>query len=273
EREAGWLGSSAKVAREPADRLTVRTGAIALAGGNKPHVAACTAWPDGDAGWLAIIAQPCFPPRLQQAGSLESPSEANTAGAIGEKLKSATSSIASLRRIAVLYSNRRPPPRDMLRRCSHGTAGTLPSSFSLGEVGGDPLLLSPGWASCPVSSRNAAPLRILSLERSSQLSLHTPPARSANGRHWSRSSGPMPLRDSARPPIRPAGRSTAIPGPVPRRLRAPLHFASAAGGDVPWPPATLRNRPTIAYRNGARTRGWGRSKGPDGTRPWPTRDS
>jgi len=36
---------------------------------------------------------------------------------------------------------------------------TLPSSFSLGEVGGDPLLLSPGWASCPVSSRNAAPLR------------------------------------------------------------------------------------------------------------------
>src|ERR1039458_10062041 len=76
---SGDLGSSAKVARETADRLTVRTGAIALAGGNKPHVAACTAWPDGDAGWLAIIAQPCFPPRLQQAGSLESPSEANTA--------------------------------------------------------------------------------------------------------------------------------------------------------------------------------------------------
>jgi hypothetical protein len=95
-----------------------------LAGGKKRHVAACTAWPDNDAGWLAIIAQPCFPPRLQQAGSLESPSEANTAGAIGEKLKSATSSIASLRRIAVLYSHRRRSPRDMLRQCWHGTAGS-----------------------------------------------------------------------------------------------------------------------------------------------------
>ena len=41
----------------------------------------------------------------------------------------------------------------------NGSSRTLPSSFSLGEVGGDPLLLSPGWASCPVSSRNAAPLR------------------------------------------------------------------------------------------------------------------
>ena len=67
----------------------------------------------------------------------------------------------------------------------------------------------------------------------------TPPARSANGRHWSRSSGPMPLRDGARPPIRPADRSTAIPGPDPRRLRSPLHFESASGGDVPWLPGAL----------------------------------
>src|ERR1019366_206361 len=46
-----------------------------------------------------------------------------------------------------------------------------------------------------------------------------------------------------------------IPGPDPRRLRSPLHFESASGGDVPWLPAPLRNRPATAYRNGARTRG------------------
>ena len=125
-----------------------------MAGGNKPHVAACTAWPDGDAGWLAIIAQPCFPPRLQQAGSLESPSEANTAGAIGEKLKSATSSIASLRRIAVLYSNRRRPPRDMLRRCWHGTPGSyllgaqvrLRAQSTIAECRWFPVVRAQSWA-------------------------------------------------------------------------------------------------------------------------------
>jgi len=69
-----------------------------LPGGKKRHLAACTEWPDaGD--WPGIIAQPCFPPRLQHTGSLESASHANTAGLISEKLKTATSSIAKLRRI------------------------------------------------------------------------------------------------------------------------------------------------------------------------------
>ena len=55
--------------------------------------------PDGEADWPAVMAQWCFPPRRQQGGSLESGSDANTAGAIGEKPNTATSSIAQMRRI------------------------------------------------------------------------------------------------------------------------------------------------------------------------------
>ncbi len=68
--------------------------------GKKWHLPACTAGPDEDSNWLALIPQRCFPLRRQQRGSFESASDANTTGLISETLKSATSSIADTRRIA-----------------------------------------------------------------------------------------------------------------------------------------------------------------------------
>ncbi|SPE30479.1 hypothetical protein SBA6_1280012 [Candidatus Sulfopaludibacter sp. SbA6] len=70
-----------------------------MAGGKKRQLPACAEGPDDDADGLAIIAQPCCPPRRQHAGSCEPASAANTAGAISEKLKRATSSIAKPLRI------------------------------------------------------------------------------------------------------------------------------------------------------------------------------
>ena len=56
--------------------------------------------PDDDS--VAIVAQWCFPLRLQHAGNFESASEANTAGLIREKLKTASSSIADARRMEII---------------------------------------------------------------------------------------------------------------------------------------------------------------------------
>lgn len=70
-----------------------------MADGKNGHLAARADCPEEGAVWLAIIAQLCLPPRLQQAGRLDSESDPSISGLVSEKLKRATSSIAKLRRI------------------------------------------------------------------------------------------------------------------------------------------------------------------------------
>jgi hypothetical protein len=63
--------------------------------GKNGHLADCIAGPAADA---AICSQSCAPLRRQQDGKFGSGLEANTVGAISEKLNEASSASASIRR-------------------------------------------------------------------------------------------------------------------------------------------------------------------------------
>jgi hypothetical protein len=64
---------------------------IVLTDGKAPHLAALKPEPDASVQW-------CLPLRRQHAGSFEFASEANSAGAISEKLNRTSSSDARMRR-------------------------------------------------------------------------------------------------------------------------------------------------------------------------------
>jgi hypothetical protein len=85
-------------------KLTAGPTGMAPADGNRGHLPGCREGPDGDSDCIAIIAQWCFPPRRQHAGSFESRSEANTTGLISEKLNRAISNNANVRRIDAIVA-------------------------------------------------------------------------------------------------------------------------------------------------------------------------
>lgn len=97
ERVAGWLKRPVATTREMPGKPATWLAGTTPEEGNRSHRAACAAGPAGDCPRLAIV-QWCFPSRRQQGGSFESGSDANTAGAISEKLKRDTSSDARIRR-------------------------------------------------------------------------------------------------------------------------------------------------------------------------------
>jgi hypothetical protein len=107
--------SPAKIDSEAAGRLTVRLSGTASPTGKKGHLPVCRTGPDDESDWLAAIAQWCFPPRRQHAGSSDTASRANNAGLISQKPKRATSRIAEMRRIAIINTTPGGAPTQVYR--------------------------------------------------------------------------------------------------------------------------------------------------------------
>ena len=70
--------------------------------GKKEHLPACKAGPDDDSDSIVIVAQWCFPLRLQQAGNFDSALNANKEGLTSEKPERTSSSIADARRMGII---------------------------------------------------------------------------------------------------------------------------------------------------------------------------
>jgi len=83
-------------------RATVRLTGTPSPVGKIEQLLACKAGPDDYSDSVAIVAQWCFPLRLQHAGNFESAPNANTEGLISEKPKRASSSIADARRMEII---------------------------------------------------------------------------------------------------------------------------------------------------------------------------
>ena len=115
-------------------------------------MAACRVWPDDDAGWRAVIAQLCLPPRLQHAGSLESASDASTSGLIGARPNRATSSIAIPRSIGTIIL-----PIRRSRTCASANYAFRQARRVLRKIRG--VSPPPGRPKCGKKPRNSLKLK------------------------------------------------------------------------------------------------------------------
>lgn len=103
----GWLKNPTGITRAVPAKSANCVGGTALSDGKKKHRAAAAV---GSEGGRSVVPQWCFPARRQHACSFAS-ALADTAGAISEKLKTATSSDASKRRISLFYPCTRVPDK------------------------------------------------------------------------------------------------------------------------------------------------------------------